>query len=428
MSLAVAHPSVATVRLKRPHLKQRAFLHSSAPRKIVRAGRRSGKTTGLAILAVEAFLGGERVLYAVPTAEQVSKFWFEVTQALAEPVAAGLYRKNETLHTIDLPYTEQRIRAKTAWSPDTLRGDYASLLIIDEWQLCAESMWETVGAPMLLDRAGKAVFCYTPPSFRMAGVSKAEDPRHAAKMFTQAQQDTSGRWAAFHFTSHDNPHISAAALKDITSDMTPLAYRQEILAEDTEDVPGALLTQRIIDAHRWHGPLPEFVRIVVGLDPGHHAGIVVVGRTADGLGIVLDDMSVSGDPDTWATQSVDAYYKWHADALVPERNHGGDMVETTIRHVDSRVHVKTVWASHGKYARAEPVSVLYTKEKIWHAGFFPALEAEWCTWVPEAGMPSPNRLDAATWALTELMLKTTTLPPIDLAGSLDGLVKASHWR
>jgi len=32
------------------------------------------------------------------------------------------------------------------------------------------------------------------------------------------------------------------------------------------------------------------------------------------------------------------------------------------------------------------------------------LEDELCTWVPDEGMPSPNRLDALVWAVTELML------------------------
>jgi hypothetical protein len=35
---------------------------------------------------------------------------------------------------------------------------------------------------------------------------------------------------------------------------------------------------------------------------------------------------------------------------------------------------------------------------------FNALEDEMCLWVP--GDPSPNRMDALVWALTELMLKT----------------------
>ena len=32
------------------------------------------------------------------------------------------------------------------------------------------------------------------------------------------------------------------------------------------------------------------------------------------------------------------------------------------------------------------------------------LESEFTTWVPGEGMPSPNRLDAMVWAITELML------------------------
>jgi hypothetical protein len=60
-----------TICLKRPHALQAAFIQSTAKRKIIRAGRRGGKTTGVAILALEKFLAGYRVLYAAPTQEQI---------------------------------------------------------------------------------------------------------------------------------------------------------------------------------------------------------------------------------------------------------------------------------------------------------------------------------------------------------------------
>jgi len=66
------------------------------------------------------------------------------------------------------------------------------------------------------------------------GVSKAQDPRHAAKMFEAAKNDTTGKWQAIHFTSHDNPYISREALDEIVGEMSRDAYRQEILAEDEE--------------------------------------------------------------------------------------------------------------------------------------------------------------------------------------------------
>ena len=61
-----------------PHQKQLEFMRSSAKRKVVRAGRRSGKTVGIAIYAVEHFAAGRRVLYAAPTSEQISRFWATV--------------------------------------------------------------------------------------------------------------------------------------------------------------------------------------------------------------------------------------------------------------------------------------------------------------------------------------------------------------
>src|SRR5688572_7569640 len=215
-----------TVQLPKPHAKQREFLRSPAKRKVVRAGRRGGKTVGMSIKAVEAFLAGRRVLYAAPTTDQINTFWRHVRDALQECIDTGIYYKNETEKIIELRGTEQRIKAKTAWNADTLRGDYADLLILDEWQLMNEDAWGVVGAPMLLDNNGDVVFIYTPPSARTAGVSKAQDKRHAAKLFKMAQADTTGRWAAFTFSSHDNPHLSKEALSDITGDMSNLAYRQ----------------------------------------------------------------------------------------------------------------------------------------------------------------------------------------------------------
>ena len=239
-------PKEYAVRLWRPHPQQALFVDSSAKRIIVRAGRRGGKTTGIAIRSVKRFLAGRRQLYAAPTSEQLDAYWYEIKHFLAELIAAKVYYVNETEHVIEKSGTKQRIRAKTAWNADTLRGDYADDLYLDEWQLMAEDAWEVVGAPMLLDNNGDAVFIYTPPSLRSAGVSKARDPRHAAKMYQAALEDKSGRWAAFHFTSRDNPHISQVALAETMKDMSQEAYRREILAED-DDATLSLLVYSMLD-------------------------------------------------------------------------------------------------------------------------------------------------------------------------------------
>jgi phage terminase large subunit-like protein len=61
-----------------------------------------------------------------------------------------------------------------------------------------------------------------------------------------------------------------------------------------------------------------------------------------------------------------------------------------------------VWATRGKEIRAEPIAALYEQQRVHHVGVFSKLEDELTDWDPKAKMPSPNRLDALVWALTEL--------------------------
>lgn len=408
-----------TICLPRPHPKQREFLRHPAKRKVVRAGRRGGKTVGMAIKALEVFLAGKRVLYAAPTADQINTFWRHVKNALQPAIDAGIYYKNETERVIELAGTEQRIKAKTAWNADTLRGDYADLLILDEWQLMNEDAWGVVGAPMLLDNNGDVVFIYTPPSARTAGVSKAQDKRHAAKMFKVAQEDTSGRWATFHFSSHDNPHLDKDALRDITGDMSNLSYRQEIMAEDIDEVPGALWTRATIEKSRVN-MAPVLYRIVVAVDPeatatenSSETGIIVAGKDENELGYVLEDKTLRGSPAQWGAAVVRAFDRWRADSVVAEVNQGGDMVRFVVEAAAQELHrqgeretpfipFRAVRASRGKYIRAEPISTLYENGRCKHVGVFEELEDQLCSWLP--GDDSPDRLDALVWGFTELML------------------------
>jgi hypothetical protein len=390
-----------TVNLKNPHQKQIDFIDNPAKRKVVRAGRRSGKTTGVSILAVEQFLAGRRILYATPTQEQVDTFWREVKGALEEPIQAGAFYKNETLHTIERTGTDQRVRAKTAWDADSLRGDFADILILDEFQDMDVEAWTLVGAPMLLDNNGDAIFIYT----------KKRGRNHTNDLFKRAQGDTTGRWATFIFTSFDNPHISEEGLADITGDMTNLGYRMEILAEDIADDPRALWNRGII---RHVSEVPTLDRVVVGVDPsgaasGDECGIVIGGRgvlNGQRCVFVLGDDSRQDTAAGWGGAVVAAYNRHKASRVAGEANYGGDMVENTIRTVKGAQNIsyKSVRATRGKAVRAEPVTALYEKGRVFHVGKFDSLEDEMCTWIPGESDWSPGRIDALVWAVTDLML------------------------
>lgn len=184
--------------------------------------------------------------------------------------------------------------------------------------------------------------------------------------------------------------------------------RQEIHGAVLDDVPGALWTGALIEAHRVTHP-PQLVRVVVAVDPAasvgedsSETGIVVAAKGADGHGYVLDDMTVSDTPARWARQAVSAYHKYQADRMVAEVNQGGDMVEHTIRTEDTTAAFKQIRATRNKQTRAEPIAALYEQGKVHHVGMFPTLEDQMTQWVP--GEKSPDRMDALVWALTELLL------------------------
>lgn len=184
--------------------------------------------------------------------------------------------------------------------------------------------------------------------------------------------------------------------------------QQELYAVLLDDNPSALWKRKDIDENRVI-KFPELKRIVVAIDPAVTAnedsdetGIIVGGIGRDGHGYILEDMTLSASPDSWAKEAVTAYHKYKADRIVAETNNGGDMIEFTIKTVDKTVSFKQVRASRGKVTRAEPVAALYEQKKVHHVGMFAELEDQMCQWMP--GEDSPDRCDALVWCLTELML------------------------
>lgn len=201
--------------------------------------------------------------------------------------------------------------------------------------------------------------------------------------------------------------------------------RQELSAEMLDDVPGALWTAARFHPHE--GAI-EARRIVVGVDPsgagsaeesGDDIGIVVAAllkdRDAQGRDMfaILEDATCKLSPSGWGRRAVERYEAHGADCIVAERNFGGAMVESNIRTASPRgrnAKVKMVTASRGKTVRAEPVAALYEQGRVLHMPGLTELEDQMMQMTGSGfvGEGSPDRLDAAVWALTELMGEKST--------------------
>lgn len=298
----------------------------------------------------------------------------------------------------------------TAEKPAQLRGPQHEKAWIDELaQFQYEEAWDNLLLGLRLGDNPQCVVTTTPRRVPMIR-SLLKDP---------TVHLTTG-------TTYDNLQNLADAfrLRVITRYEGTRLGRQELHGAMLEDVVGALWTSALIEKHRVQSypanadGTPKMYRVVVAIDPqsiktkaelaqsqehddeGGETGIVVAGIDVRGQSYVLEDVTLNGSPHEWASAAIAAYYRWHADRIVGEINNGGDMVGYTVGTVDPSVPFSEVWASKGKYTRAEPISALYERGYVHHVGLLAMLEDELTTWVP--GDKSPNRLDACVWALSEL--------------------------
>ena len=191
--------------------------------------------------------------------------------------------------------------------------------------------------------------------------------------------------------------------------------RQEIEAEILDDLPGGLWSRGLIEAARVRSapPWPElWSRLILRSVPERWQMRPVSlspAGTSQGAGWVLADLSGHYRPIEWAKAAIAAYRAHRADRIVAEINNGGEMVETTIRMIDPDVPFTSVHASRGKVPRAEPVAALYEQGKVHHLGAFPQLEDQMCSLTRRGRdgngpRPSPDRVDALVWALTDLLV------------------------
>lgn len=288
---------------------------------------------------------------------------------------------------------------------DDIRGDNTDLLWLDE--ICSwKRMEETYTQAMLTNRLGdhpRVIITTTPK------------PSKLLKMILKSPDTIVTTGDTF-----ENTTMSDAAL-DFFKRMyegTKIG-RQELYAEVLEDNEGALFKIDDIDAPRIRDGNKEDIikhcqRIVVSIDPAvtnndesDSTGIVVCGKLDDRYGVVLEDATMKGSPNEWASQAIALYYKYKADRIIAEVNNGGDLVENTLRMIDRHVSYSSVRATRGKVRRAEPIAALYEQHRIKHFGYHKQLEQQMTEW--QVGDSSPDRLDSLVWGLTELFVSSGTM-------------------
>ena len=298
------------VKLPRPFEAQRAILNSPARFRVIRCGRRFGKTNISRIEVTKAVLRGEWWAYFSPTYKNIGEFWRDTSQTLT-PVKKY---KNET---------DKRFEAVTGggfecWSLDaidTMRGRKYHGIIVDEaaYVKQLEKAWTKSLMPMLADYRGRALFPSTPNGY---------DYFYTLCML--GMDELNADWAHFHYTTLDNPYIPPEEVELARNTVPQRAFLQEYMAEFVEDAGGVF--RNVSEVHTGAIMQPYAGKFVIGVDWGRSNDFTV-------LSVWDADKAIEVDIDrfnqiSWELQRErlkSMYNKWGAQFIVAEANSIGDV-------------------------------------------------------------------------------------------------------
>jgi phage terminase large subunit-like protein len=258
-----------TIHLQKFHADQSRIYKNRARFSVWRCGRRYGKTTALENIASNWGAHGDLTGWFSPTYKLLLPTYKRILQ-----MVRPLVKSASKIDAIIELETGGAIEFWTLNDEDAGRSRKYHHVIIDEGSLVKRGLrdtWEQSIAPTLLDYGGDAI---------MAGTPKGVDDEN---FFYQACTNKKLGWKEFHAPTSANPMISREALAKLPSEVPPLVYQQEYLAEFV-DWSGAMFFS--LDAMLQDGepvPYPEKIDTAYAtLDSA-----IKTGSKNDGTGITF---------------------------------------------------------------------------------------------------------------------------------------------
>lgn len=238
------------------HPAQEDILRNAKRFNHLRCGRRFGKTTLIEELS-SVSLDGWPVGIWFPTYKDLSEVWKDIKKTY-KPI---ILRKDEQLHQIQL-LTSGIIDFWSMEDPDSGQGRKYKRAIIDEAAKAPKlyQAWENTIRPTLTDYRGDA-FILSRPKGKNNGFYLLEEKHR--------QFDN---WGFFHYTTYDNPHMSAEEIEEAKQQLDEINFRQEYMAEyvDANDRPFLYswdAKKHVIDSYKPNPHLPLIFALDFNKDP-----------------------------------------------------------------------------------------------------------------------------------------------------------------
>lgn len=204
----------------RPHANQKALIKAQKRFNVVAAGRRFGKTEVQKIRAIYMIMQGAVVWWVTPTFDNGTDTWLDLMNFFTQFVPRE--RINRSSRRIFLDNGGQ---LRMVGANNFKRGSGVNHIFIDEAAFCdLDELFQYQLRPMLIESRGGATF-----------FSSTNGRNGFWKLYQRGLDPNEPEWESWHFTSYDNPLLTADEIDDIRRHTPERVFQQEYMAEFLDD-------------------------------------------------------------------------------------------------------------------------------------------------------------------------------------------------
>ena len=199
---------------------QKIIVQDSHRFRVVRCGRRFGKTT-LAVKEIRARAISKkcRIAYFATTYQQARDIAWELLKKELHGAITDVNEARLEIKVMTQTREESLIQLRGWENVETARGQQYDFLVIDEVASMRNFWvnWQEVLRPTLTDTKGEVIFASTPKGYN-----------HFYDLCNKELVDE--EYKSFHFTSYDNPYLPVEELDKAKQTLPPERFAQEYMA------------------------------------------------------------------------------------------------------------------------------------------------------------------------------------------------------
>lgn len=346
---------------------QKLILKVKSDNKVIRAGRRIGKTFSMIVKVLfEAITNDDKdILIVAPLGIQVTELFQELRSFIDQNhiLSQMLTRSVKSPHTLEF-VNGSRILGLSAGSSSgssakSVRGQGADLIILDECDFLNESDLNSIMGTQLGNIENVEIWSASTPTgarsmfyrwCNRAKVTYTVNNHEDLKPIKEVRKHDANEWVQFHFPSQVNPNWGEDSEKKVRDEFTELGYIHEVLAGFGDTEAGVYKNEFIDESaadytykkYRTRKILPNTPRIIgVDWDKTVPTQIVVSEFNPEHQKIqIIDRVEIEPSEFTFdnaVNKIIDLNNRYKPNYIYVDRGHGEYQTETLQKKLGKKV-------------------------------------------------------------------------------------------